>query len=225
MSIRRTVNQDFFKKWSPEMAYVLGFFAADGTMIENKRGGHYLGLEITDKTLLYRIRELLGSNNKIAARRRNLEWKIAYRLQIGSNAIFSDLLKLGISPRKSKIIELPNIPEDYLSDFVRGYFDGDGHVTIGRYWRKDREKWQWECSTRFCSGSKKFLHQLQKALKPYCHGGYIYDKNRGHELVFSRLDSFALFQFMYHNIPSEVFLRRKFVSFQKAFRKLGYLGP
>ena len=28
MPISKTLNQDFFKTWSPEMAYVLGFFAA-----------------------------------------------------------------------------------------------------------------------------------------------------------------------------------------------------
>jgi len=224
MPIFRTKNEDFFKKWSPEMAYVLGFFAADGTMIENKRGGHYIELEIADRRLLYKIRHILGSNNKITARKRNREWKIAYRLQIGSNVIFNDLLELGITPRKSKTIELPNVPNEYFRDFVRGYFDGDGHIAAGRYWRVDREKYQWECSTRFCSGSKKFLYQLHEALKPYCRGGYIYDKNRGHELVFSRLDSFALFQFMYHNISSDVFLRRKFGSFRNVFEKLGYLG-
>lgn len=41
MPVYKRVNKDFFKKWSNEMAYVLGFFAADGNMIVNKRGGQF----------------------------------------------------------------------------------------------------------------------------------------------------------------------------------------
>ncbi len=32
MPIYKTKNEAFFKKWTPEMAYVLGFFTADGTI-------------------------------------------------------------------------------------------------------------------------------------------------------------------------------------------------
>lgn len=64
------------------MAYVLGFFTADGSMIKNKRGAHFIEFEITDKDLLFRIRDLLGSNHKITTRDRNKS--LSYRLQIGS---------------------------------------------------------------------------------------------------------------------------------------------
>jgi hypothetical protein len=48
MPVHKEINHDFFKNWSPEMAYILGFFAADGTMIKNRRGAHFIELEITD---------------------------------------------------------------------------------------------------------------------------------------------------------------------------------
>src|SRR3989338_4819696 len=38
---RNRINVGFFKKWSSEMAYVLGFFAADGCMYINPRGSRY----------------------------------------------------------------------------------------------------------------------------------------------------------------------------------------
>jgi len=37
------------------MAYVLGFFTADGSMIRNKRGTCFIELEITDKELLEKL--------------------------------------------------------------------------------------------------------------------------------------------------------------------------
>jgi len=40
MPIPKTKNEDFFKNWTQEMAYVLGFFTADGNMIKNNKGAH-----------------------------------------------------------------------------------------------------------------------------------------------------------------------------------------
>jgi hypothetical protein len=40
--IHRSLNQGFFKKWSPEMAYVLGFITADGNLNVGRRGNCYL---------------------------------------------------------------------------------------------------------------------------------------------------------------------------------------
>jgi hypothetical protein len=91
-------------------------------MAKNKRGAHFIEIEITDKELLEEIRDALGSNHKIAARNKNKKWKISYRLQIGSKEIFSDLLSLGMTPCKSKTIRLPKVPNKYFPHFVRGYF-------------------------------------------------------------------------------------------------------
>jgi hypothetical protein len=52
MPIHKMVNKDFFKTWTSDMAYVLGFFAADGNMSKNKRGGCYIDFGITDFELL-----------------------------------------------------------------------------------------------------------------------------------------------------------------------------
>ena len=90
MPIFKAKNENFFKTWTPEMAYVLGFFTADGNMIKNKRGAHFIEFEITDKDLLHAIRGLLESNHKITERKRRDSWKKAYRLQIGSKVIFND---------------------------------------------------------------------------------------------------------------------------------------
>ena len=34
---RYSVNENFFKKWTPEMAYVFGFFCADGLFLKRKK--------------------------------------------------------------------------------------------------------------------------------------------------------------------------------------------
>lgn len=226
MPIFKAKDENFFKRWSLEMAYVLGFLYADGYLQKNKRGSSYFCFTSTDKEIIEKIRNLLRSNHKISLRQRsknNPEWKDSYVLQIGSKTMFDDLKKLGLTQNKSLILEFPNIPRRFLSDFIRGYFDGDGGVHFGKYWRKDRNKWKWEFTSRFTSGSKIFLTDLWTALKPYIEGGYLYEKNSGHELVFARHDSVALFNLMYNNVSSRMFLERKYNIFQRAFKilKLG----
>ena len=104
------------------MAYILGFFCADGSMIKNKRGAHFIGFQITDKDLLFKIWKALNSNHKISIKkRRNTNQKTIYQLQIGSKEIYKDLLELGLKNRKSKRLNLPQIPEKYFPNFIRGF--------------------------------------------------------------------------------------------------------
>lgn len=218
MPITRAVNQNFFKTWTPNMAYVLGFFTADGSMYRTNRSTHFIEFQITDKELLEKIRKAFGSNHKITVRKRDPRWKTIYRLQIGSKQIFNDLLRRGLYPNKSRTIRLPKVPKKYFSHFLRGYFDGDGCIHIGRYWRKDRKKWKTQITMNFTSGSRMLLKDLLFTLIPYVKGERLGKKTRGYELVFSRHDSVALFNLMYHNISTGIFLKRKLKTFQKALK-------
>src|SRR3989338_6815394 len=222
MPIYRTLNQNFFKKWSPKMAYVLGFFAADGNMIINNRGAHFMEFVSTDKSIIVKIKNALCSNHKISCRKRDKKWKPAYRLQIGSKEIFSDLVGLGMMPAKSNIIKLPNIPDDYFNDFLRGYFDGDGHVSVSTYRRKGRKSKSTIIITGFTSGSRKFLEELKLILENHkvAVGGSLYTTN-GHHLCFSTRDSLRLYNFMYQK-EKGLYLRRKKDTFKHYFNN--FLG-
>lgn len=203
------------------MAYVLGFFTADGNMIRNKRGAHFISIEITDRDILEEIKKALNSNHKIGIREREVEdHKEIYRLQIGSKEMFSDLLKLGLTPNKSKTIELPNVPKEYFPHFIRGYFDGDGNVTICDYIRKDRNNKKYRIiSSGFTSGRKHFLRNLHFKLKEFANitGGTFNFSNRGYRLYFSVKDSLSLYNFMYGSLENSLFLLRKKSKFEEYF--------
>ena len=218
MPIYKELNQDFFKKWTPEMAYVLGFFTADGNMIKHKNGECYIEFTSNDYELIERVKILIKSQNKISPRIRSL--KPHYRIQIGSKVMFDDLLKLGLTPNKSLTIRLPHIPKQYFKDFLRGYFDGDGCAHLGKHWAKDRNKHRWVFNIRFSSGSQKYLYDLWKSLKKSgISGGYLYDKNgKGYDLVFSWLKGIALCKMMYNEALPGMYLNRKFEIFQKALK-------
>ena len=222
MSKHRTLDQSFFSKWTPAMAYVLGYFAADGSMIENKRGGHFIEFTSTDAVLIENLQAVTGSNHRVAVRVRGGNSKIAYRLQIGSNKWFRDLEKLGFTPSKSTTLRFPKMPTSFLGDFIRGYFDGDGCVYSAYLKYADRNQKRWTVQTLFTSGSLGFLRSLHNILKSHgVRGGSIKSKLRGYELVFSHQDSLALYQLMYHTGPvSDLYLPRKREKLEQAIRVL-----
>jgi len=205
------------------MAYVLGFFTADGSMVKNRRGACFIDFQITARKLLERIRKLFGSNHKIDAKKRSDKWQVRYRLQIGIKAIFYDLLRLGLVPNKSKRIILPNVPQKYFFHFVRGYFDGDGHIAIASYARKDRKNKKTETIlSGFTSSNKEFLKDLHSRLKRFAHllGGSLF-YNKGYRLSFLVNDTLALYKFIYKGDIGNLYLERKKEIFEKYFK----LGP
>lgn len=222
MPIHKTLNQDFFKVWSEDMAYVLGFFAADGNMIRNKRGAHFVEFQITDRHIVFDIRRTIGSNHKITVRTRNGNQKTIFRLQIGSATWFTDLISRGFVPAKSKVLVFPKVPRKYIGPFIRGYFDGDGSVYFKKYKSKDRVKPRWVFSSRFTSGSRVFLETLLHILRKHgVSGGFILTKSKqsGFDLVLSHRDSLALYCLMYNNAP-RIYLMRKYRVFRTAVETL-----
>jgi intein-encoded DNA endonuclease-like protein len=210
MPIQKNVNKDFFKIWSPDMAYILGFFFADGTITHNKNGSVYFVLQIADKELLESVRSVMRSEHKIAKRVHKKDGSIFFRLQIGSREIISDLAYLGVTPQKTKRMQLPNIPNEYLGSFVRGYFDGDGNVWTGDV-HKERATKLHTIQTVFTSCSQEFLHALQYELEK--NGIYgscnAPSKKNVFRLQYSVKSSILLFRLMYICVLGGLFLERK----------------
>lgn len=213
MPIPRAINKDFFKKWSPEMAYVLGFFAADGYMTLNGRGAHFWNIQIVDRDILEGIKKAIQSDHKISTRTRKGNEQIMYRLQIGSKEMCNDLLKLGFTPNKTKSLSVPHVPKKYFAHFVRGYFDGDGNVWVG-YVHKERETKLRTIRTVFTSCSNAFLETMREQLEWFGIPKGVLSKGKGnyYRLTYSVVNSLKLSDFMYNHkvsVPEGLFLERK----------------
>ncbi len=217
MPVFKSVNKNFFKKWSRDMAYVLGFFAADGYITVNRRGGQFWCIAITDGDLLEEIKKVVKAEHKISLRKGRGNDQDKYRIQIGSIEMCNDLRKLGYSENKTKSLAIPNIPKKYFSHFVRGYFDGDGNVWVGRM-NKSRNHSTFSIMVMFTSCSNLFLKTLQKELVGFgLVGGCIYKSKKNYSrLQYSVNNSLRLYDFMYNDLgTSKLFLKRKKDVFEK----------
>lgn len=205
------------------MAYVLGFFTADGNMIKNRRGAYFIAFYSNDRELLANVKAVLGSNHKIGKRMyKTSKRSTSYQLQLGSREMFDDLLRIGMTPAKSLTLRLPQIPNTYCRDFVRGYFDGDGCVYFAFLKCADRKRPRPVFQSIFTCGSRLFLEELLSLLKQ--HGisrGTIRNKRHGFDILLSHRDSLALFHLMYDTVPATgLFLPRKYKIFRKAIKTL-----
>lgn len=200
MPIVKTVNKNFFKQWSADMAYVLGFFAADGYITCNKRGAYFWCIQITDKKLLEQIKRVIASEHKISVRLRPGNESTIYRLQIGSKEMCDDLRKLGFAERKTKSLAVPNVPNQFWKSFVRGYFDGDGNVWSG-YVHKDRKVPLLVVRTVFTSCSKIFLEHFARRLESFDIRRGVVSASKGsyYRLTYSVHGSLKLYDFMYNH--------------------------
>lgn len=135
-------NKDYFSIIdSPDKAYWLGFLYADGCITRFYKGEELrsMSLEMTlceqDKSHLEKFIKSLDSNVPIKEKKVILKEKtyICYRLVINCTKLCYDLINLGCVPAKTYIINFPDenkVPHKYMSDFLRGFFDGDGCISI-----------------------------------------------------------------------------------------------
>lgn len=229
---RRKFKIDFFEKWSPEMAYVLGFLYADGDIEDVRKSSRtqYITFASVDKGILESIRKVMCSEHNLNYRAprkitygngKTYESSGIYRLRIGSKKMFDDLLKLGLTPRKSLTIKFPdNIPNNYFSHFVRGYFDGDGCVTIKRGIGKNGQSILKGIAIIFTSGSRLFLEGLREQACKFANFGKrsVYHGSNAYYLKYDTFESLEWFKFFYSNNLSNLFLERKFNIFKKYFQ-------
>ena len=198
-SRKYSINQDYFKTWSHNMAYILGLWFADGCIYGGKMFD--ITLHKKDKYILKKIAEELKYKGNLY----DYVDRQAVRINFSCKVIYDDIVSLGGIENKSLKIEFPKVPKEYLPDFIRGYFDGDGCVMNLKNNR---------LNSAFTCGSKKFLKTLLKVLKEEAgiEGGSFDDSCSS--LKFGKRDTLRLGNYIYKNSP-ELFLLRKKIKFFK----------
>lgn len=183
-----------------EDAYWLGFIYADGYVSD--KNNFEVSLQKRDKNHLEKLKKYLELTTNITVD--NFRCRLIYK-----NKIFVDNLKnLGVIPRKSLILKFPydKIPNNLIRHFIRGYFDGDGCISI-------YEKQKITILSKILSvsllGTKDFLDGV-RIYSPIEFGKYI--KNNGSEdtliLSTAHKKAFIFINWLYQN--STIYLDRKY---------------
>jgi hypothetical protein len=118
------VNGRAFSIFSRESAYWAGFIAADGNVDHKGRLRVYLGIK--DIEHLYKLKEFLGSEHKVAKN----ETLNRCSFELTDKNIVQGLRDLyNIKPNKSYDLMWPSsLPSELCASFIRGYWDGDGSL-------------------------------------------------------------------------------------------------
>jgi hypothetical protein len=144
---------DFFRVWSADMAYVLGYWWSDGCMYINpSTNGHLVEIASVDIEHLQNVANAIGESFSI---RRVSKQSECYNVTFCSKQMYHDLELLGATPRKSRTIGFPKVPSTFVPHFIRGVVDGDGTLA----WNGDRPIIQ------IYSGSPEFLDRLAHAVE------------------------------------------------------------
>jgi len=214
---RSNIKQDLYNSIdSEEKAYWLGFILADGCIA--KSGGTQrtirVSLQRRDEQHLRKLAKFLGFNNKFYYDTRNGHQRIV--MVFNAMGLASRLLQCGWNDFKklgnTRILNA--VPPAYQEHLLRGYFDGDGCISISKTKRKLRNhRWYanivckheeplWWFNSVIKSGTgidRKVNHWLSR--KPNSNG--IYDLKWEGATQLARV-----LNFMYDN--ASIYLDRKF---------------
>ena len=135
-------NKDYFSVIDTEdKAYWLGFLYADGCINRYYRNDKLKSMNLSlslcrkDYNHLIKFRDCLESNVPIHNRINkcnNKEYETS-RIDICCTKLCYDLINLGCTPQKTYDIKFPTeniVPHKYMRDYLRGFFDGDGCISI-----------------------------------------------------------------------------------------------
>lgn len=125
-------------------AYILGFLAADGGMFWGAGAvccRLTLKLSEKDHEHVVKLRDIISPSSRVRTYKRpkpkreinkfRSEFYVSSEFSIAHNKLSKDLIRHGIVPRKTYILESPKyIPSHLIRHWVRGYFDGDGSIVV-----------------------------------------------------------------------------------------------
>lgn len=211
---RNRTNHNILNSWDESSAYFLGLWLADGSITlahthknrisTNKRVKFFS----TDRELANIMAKLL--NSSVGTETRKPPRKTGYYVQVYSDKLFDVLYDITQTTRKSQSgIAVPKLPRRLFHHFVRGFFDGDGSISIKHY--KNRHGKMTEAlQSSFTAGNAtgNFLEDLRDEIRKHVPVGMKkVSEGVSRHLVFNQYDTMLLCEWMYKD--STLFLKRK----------------
>ncbi len=199
--------------WSANLAYAVGLLATDGCLYNT---GRHIELTSKDREQIENFFKAIGTPYKITQKQSGFDGALSFRTQIGNVCFYTFLLSIGLTPAKSKTIGSLAIPKEYLFDFLRGSFDGDGcfYSYFDKRWRSSHMMY-----LQFSSASlihlKWIRTELSEQLKVSGHISTSSNSRSIYNLRFAKKEALEIIRKMYYS-PSVICLSRKRIKIEKA---------
>ena len=205
------------------MAYILGLIFSDGAIEDVRKSSRtcYIAITSKDKAFIEEVRDVLSPSHKLYIRLprinrfsngKSYQCSTLYTLRIGNKIMYQDLINLGLRPRKSLKMKFPNIPQQYFNFFLRGYFDGDGCVSV----YKQRGRMHKTIQVIFTSGTKTFLEKISLTVDKIIkiEGSKVGNYGGAFRLTYKQNKALKLLAFMYSRLNHAIYLDRKYKIYQ-----------
>ena len=201
-------KEDYFSTQNSNMAWLLGFLAADGSIRKNENKIK-IGLSIKDKEILEKIKKELELETSIKEYT-NSQGYDCCTLQWTCEQHKKDLAKYNIVPEKTFVLKPPyELNKDLWIDYIRGYFDGDGSINLIP---NSNGRWNGNLRWQVCSATKEILEFILQVFEEQYNipKVNIYERQGLHTLYYIQYSSIAtrkIYSILY--TQNSLFLERK----------------
>lgn len=202
-----TVDEHYFDIIdTQEKAYILGLLYADG--YHNKQKNTIsITLQEEDKHILDEINLLIQNTHPLIFvnnKKYKESWKNCYKLLITNSHMSCVLEKYGLLQNKSLILKFPDwLDKSLQRHFIRGYFDGDGHISKQQY----KYNMSIVGTQDFCDGISTIIEK-ELQLFPHLYISSLEEKSTRTLMLTRKNDCKMFFDWIYED--ASLFLKRKY---------------
>jgi hypothetical protein len=176
----------------------------DGCIQVNGKSSWIITLSSKDEDWLQLVREYICPEMKMG------QGNQVKLLSITDKKIGEWFISKGCIPRKSTILEYPDVPQQYFSDFLRGCIDGDGSISQ----KINKKNGKIIYSSYLCSAREEFLIPMSNILKSLgiknsiceitkkpclINGRMVTPKSKHYRMTFGSRATYQLVQLLYYS--------------------------
>jgi hypothetical protein len=219
-----SVDTSYFEKIDTHnKAYFLGMLITDGYLTSTSSIG--IQLQAQDHNVLEFLRNDIQLERPLTYTIRKNRWAkerndqgvamcYSYILSIMNAELYQQLLKLGITPRKSLTCKFPScVPKKYLMSFLCGVFDGDG--SLPKEYKRAKYNLVFYVSTAFAVDLKKVLDATFNISATVRQVGKISTVS-----VYRECSIYQILKQCYANLDPKNCVQRKYLRFLELRKKL-----
>lgn len=198
----------FEQGWDATNTYIFGLIMSDGNLSKQGRNKNrnIIRIGLNDYDLIQELHSYIKLNHKIYTQ------KNQHTLYYHNEDAVLFMKENELQENKSITLRYPiNIPSEFMGQFIRGFFDGDGSVIF------TKNKYNTYVQVSFTCGSYGFLEVLKQILKDtYDINSQIYDDGRKNNdsfyLKITRNSDVRRFRDCIYNNKT-IYLQRKYDKF------------